>query len=277
MMKITDYFKKPQSSSNHADEIGIINFEPTESENIDYHMKDSDSAGTTIDQNNNFMENDSLADSPHPADENNTDNSNLILASSRNADVGDQGTRRTFQNEWSKQFPWLIKLGENEDNVAFMQIEQLLRDTISYMTCHNNLVHLKKIAEILQEDLFMPRRIYEIRWLSRFYVIKNFVKSMPIILQFLEEKKPNDPIAKSFTSIDDFPNYGHHELKKLLRFYRQLSVIDDNIFIEWDMFKYTYLKPIMVGQNSTSWKNVLQLCIVNKEVFPNLIKIVAPC
>uniref|UniRef100_A0A915KYZ4 Uncharacterized protein n=1 Tax=Romanomermis culicivorax TaxID=13658 RepID=A0A915KYZ4_ROMCU len=63
MMKITDYFKKPQFSSNCAHEIGIINLGPTESENIDYQMKVLDSDATTIYQNNNFMDLDSLADS----------------------------------------------------------------------------------------------------------------------------------------------------------------------------------------------------------------------
>lgn len=78
------------------------------------------------------------------------------------------------------------------------------------------MVGLKKVASILDEVAYVPRRIYEIRytlhqflinfiernkkiylsWLSRIKVVSDFVKSMPVILTFLEEKSNDDEMGK---------------------------------------------------------------------------------
>lgn len=44
-----------------------------------------------------------------------------------------------------------------------VKLEAIVRDVISYLATHNNMVGLKKIAKILEEVSYTPRRIFEIR------------------------------------------------------------------------------------------------------------------
>uniref|UniRef100_A0A915KLU2 Uncharacterized protein n=1 Tax=Romanomermis culicivorax TaxID=13658 RepID=A0A915KLU2_ROMCU len=123
------------------------------------------------------------------------------------------------------------------------------------------MVGLKKVASILDEVAYVPRRIYKIRWLSRIKVVSDFVKSMPLILTFLEEKSNDDEMAKTlFTRLSNVYNQVIlHHLDDLLRPIEILSLkLQKRNLHPFDAL--LHIQSMMVELEETFLDDNVQLC-----------------